>query len=105
MQFGNFLRWRLLITYNINRWVYATFSSLSFNSLIGVAGINTIRLSTSPSNLYLVQTLKNNTSYLSNNIETCVIQKDIHSFSHNVGAIRFAFLSLFGRLTFKIQLL
>lgn len=45
---------------------YMPLSLHCFNSLIGVAAVNTIRLSTSPSNLYLVATLKNNTSYLSN---------------------------------------
>lgn len=76
----------------------------SFNSLIGVAAINTVRLSTSPSNLYLVQTLKNNTSYFSDNVQTYAIQKDIHSFSDSAGTIYSAFLSVFRRLILKMQL-
>ena len=80
--------------------IYATCSSFCFNSLIGIAAINTVRLSTSPSNLYLVQTLKNSTSYLPNT-EICMIQKYIHS-SHSVNAMCFASSSLFGRLILKI---
>lgn len=65
-----------------------------FNSLIGVATINTVRLSTSPSNLPLVQALKNITLI-------SILQVGIHS-SHSSDVICFVFLSLLERLILKI---